>query len=210
MGVQLKEGWTDIGQVDAARNHTFGLRSDGTVVSCVRHISDEAFVIPDWHLNSPIPSPASSARILLLASRSALIDSDPEKPVPIGVGPLASGRETLRLQVNLGPFEGPVDLYLAIFIPDVDPVSTFILKPDMTLQKHEDGIIPWKTNVEGSVSETLFVETPASFLPASTYHVYLAATHAGKDFSSSYCVWSTRYEVGKGIPPAWLRRLSRH
>ena len=179
----------------AVREFTVGLKSDGTVVAVGHIISEKSFVIPGWHLSSFIPSPIVPANILLPLSNSAVIDSDPEKAVSIGVGPLASGGDTLRLEIKLGAFAGPVDLYFGFFAPTVDPLNMCILKPDLTFQTHEDGIIPWKTNVTGSTSESLFGEIPISALSESTYYIYLAATQAGKDFSSGYYLWQTQFEI---------------
>jgi hypothetical protein len=195
-------GWSDIVQVAAGGLHTVGLKSDGTAVTVGRVISD-SFVIPGWQLSSPVPTPIAPLTILSPTSGSPVTDSDPEKAVPIGIGPLASGGDSFMLQVGLNAFAEPVDLYFGIFIPDQNPLSICVLNPDLTFQNHQDGIIPWKTNVTGSTSETLFGEIPISALPASTYYIYLAATQAGKDFSSGYYLWSTQFEIGTEGAQAW-------
>jgi hypothetical protein len=196
-------GWTDIVQVAVTGEFTVGLKSDGTVVAAGHIISENGFVIPGWHLSSFIPTPIVPVNILLPLSSSAVMDSDLEEAVPIGIGPLASNGPTLALQVKLGAFANPVDLYFGISIADVDPVNLCILKPDLKFQSHQDGIIPWKTNVRGSTSEMLFGQISISALPESTYYIYLAATQAGKDFSSGYYLWSTRFEIGTGGAPKW-------
>jgi hypothetical protein len=187
--------WRDVAQVAVAREFTLGLKSDGTVVAAGHIISENGFVIPGWHLSSFIPTPIVPANILLPLSNSAVIDSDPQKAVPIGVGPFASGGDTLKLQVKLGAFVDSVDLYFAVFIPDLDPLNLWILKPDLSFQTQQDGIVPWKANVTGSTYETLFGEIPVSALPSSKYYVYFAATQAGKDFSSGYYLWQTQFEI---------------
>jgi hypothetical protein len=125
--------------------------------------------------------------------------------MPIGIGPLASGGGVLRLEIRLTSFADPVDLYLGILIPDQAPFSLCMLKPELIFQNHQEGIIPWKTNVTGPVSETLFEEIPVTSLPASKYYVYLAATPAGQDFSSGYYLWSTQFEIGMEEAPWWWR-----
>lgn len=86
--------------------------------------------------------------ILLPIRSSAVLDSDPEKAVPIGIGPFASGvGDTLGLQVQLSAFVEPVDLNFGVFITGLDPLNVWVLKRDLTFQAHHDGIVPWKTNV---------------------------------------------------------------
>jgi hypothetical protein len=77
--------------VAAAGNHTVGLKSDGTVVAVGEFISGNSFFIPGWDLSSAVQSSAAPMSILLplTLTSSAVLDPDPEKAVPIGVGPLA-------------------------------------------------------------------------------------------------------------------------
>jgi hypothetical protein len=142
----------------------------------------------------PIPVPNQVMGISCAPSEAPVLGSDPNQAVPVGVGRVASGGDILRLHLGLNAFLGPVDLYFAIHMPDLDPANLYILTPNQTLQPHSEGIVPWKSNVSHSTDDTLFGDIPVSLLPASTYIFYLGATPSGQGFSGGFCLWSTVFE----------------
>ncbi len=143
----------------------------------------------------PIPVPAQGMVISCPPSETPVLGSDPYQAVPIGIGPVASGGDILRLHLGLNAFAGPVDLYFGILMYELDPVNLYILTPDLTFQPHSEGIVPWKTNVTGSIDLPLFGDIPVSLLPPATYSLYLCATPAGQGFSGGFYLWSTAFEV---------------
>jgi hypothetical protein len=80
----------------------------------------------------------------------------------------------VNLQVGLPKFTSPVDVYIGIFAPAVDPDNIYIVKFDNTLQTLSDqtlsdGLDPWKENTIGDTQESLFGEILTSELPPGTY-----------------------------------------
>jgi hypothetical protein len=53
------------------------------------------------------------------------------------------------------------------------------------------GLVPWKTNITGSINEDLF--GTISELPAATYYLYMAVANAGS--LDSYYIWSTYFII---------------
>jgi hypothetical protein len=146
--------------------------------------------------SDPIPVPAQVMVMSFAPSEVPVLSSDPQQAMPIGIGPVATEGDILRLHLNLNAFAGPVDLYFGILMYELDPANIYMLTPDLTLQPHSAaGIVPWKTNVMGSIDETLFGDIPVSLLPLSTYTFYLCATPAGQGFSGGFYLWSTAFEV---------------
>jgi hypothetical protein len=156
--------------------------------------SDRSSVAADA-VADPIPVPAQGMVISCAPSEAPTLGSDPYQAVPIGIGPVANGGDILRLHLGLNAFAGPVDLYFGILMYDLDPANIYMLTPDLTLHPHSEGIVPWKTNVTGSIDEPLFGDIPVSLLPPSTYAFYLCATPAGQGFSGGFYLWSTAFEV---------------
>ena len=60
---------------------------------------------------------------------SPIISSDPTQAMPVGVGSVAVGGDTVSIQVGLGQFSGPVDIYFGLYSPLIDPDNVFILTP---------------------------------------------------------------------------------
>ncbi len=130
-------------------------------------------------LYNPIASPIKSA-----VSSQAM---------PIGVGSVATGGDTVSIQVGLGQFSGPVDIYFGIYSPLIDPDNIFILTPKNTLQPISAGFTPWISATSGNINESLFGDISTSVLPSVTYELYLAVTPAGS--LDTYYLWSTEFTI---------------
>jgi alpha-tubulin suppressor-like RCC1 family protein len=212
-GVDVSGYLSDVKTVDGGEFFSLALKNDGTVwawggnyyyqIDGTRKDRTTPVQVSGLSSTNPIPVPEQALVMTFAASETPFLDSDPQQAIPIGIGPLASGGGTLRLHLGLSAFAGPVDLYFGISAPDLDPLNMCILNSDLTFQTHKDGIIPWKTNVTGSTSVSLFGEIPAYAFPPSKYYIYLAATKAGEDFSSGYYLWSTQFEMGTEDEPWW-------
>ena len=137
-----------------------------------------------------------------------IISIDPSQAMPIGLGPAASGGDTISVQVGLAPFSGPVDIYFGYFAPSLDPQHIYILTSNNTFTPlsvsdplHE-GPAPWKTNVSSEVNESLVSAlgtVPVSSLPAGTYTAYLLVTPAGS--LDSYYLWTTAIDGANNVLP---------
>jgi Regulator of chromosome condensation (RCC1) repeat len=193
-------GWTGIIQVVAGGYHTVGLKSDGTVVATgwteYRQCNVSGLVLSvDNHENNTIPIPTSATVIQCSGVAIPMLNADPNQAVPIGLGDIATGGDTVSIELGMAGFNGPVDIYFGVFMPALDPVNIWILKHDTTFQPHSSGIVPWKTSITNPTSELLFNEIPIAVFAQGTYYVYLAATPAGKGFSGSFYLWMTEFEV---------------
>ena len=124
---------------------------------------------------------------------SPVISADPSTAEPIALGSVAESGDTLSIHIALSEFSGPVDVYLALSAPDIDPHNIYILKSDNTFQLPSAVLEPWKGNTTGPIDEPLFGDIPTSLLPAGTYYLYLAVTPA---FSlDTYYLWTTYFVI---------------
>lgn len=125
-------------------------------------------------------------------SVNPVVDSNPSQAKPIGVGTVATGGNTLSLRVSLPEFISPVDVYLAIYAPVIDP-NIWMIKPDLTLQPVSMGLIKWRENTIGPINEALYGDISISGLPHGTYNLYIAVTPSGN--LENFYLWSTYFIV---------------
>ncbi|HWR89047.1 MAG TPA: hypothetical protein VN260_02195, partial [Dissulfurispiraceae bacterium] len=97
------------------------------------------------------------------------------------------------LQVGLHSLSGPVDVYLAIHAPVLDPNTFFIIKPDNSVQPHTEGIVPWRSATEGPLSLSLYGPVPIEGLAAGTYYFYAVVLPHGAP--GGYYLWQTSFTV---------------
>jgi hypothetical protein len=110
---------------------------------------------------------------------------------PIGLGDAAVGGPMLDLSVGIPACSGPVDLYVAIYMPKLDNVNIYLLTSDTRLQSHIQGIVPWRTGIRGPILENVFSGIPVSALSGGEpYYFYLALTPSGAGLNQSY-IWVT-------------------
>lgn len=133
------------------------------------------FVISGIAVAETIPVPTGQESLIYNPTADPLVSMDLKTAKPIGVGAVARGGDTLSLRVSLGQFSGPVDIYMALYAPDVDPANIYILRPDSTLQPLSKGLIAWKENTRGPIEESLG-NIPTSTIPAEVYYLYLMVT----------------------------------
>lgn len=108
---------------------------------------------------------------------------------------LASGTTsgtTLSLEVSAGKFSGAVDVYLAVYAPDISP-DIYMIMPDYSLQPYSTvGLVAYKTNVT-AINERLYGDIPTSSLSKGTYYLYMAVTPAGS--IASYYLYQTSFVI---------------
>ncbi|MEM7827921.1 MAG: DUF1566 domain-containing protein, partial [Candidatus Aenigmatarchaeota archaeon] len=139
-----------------------------------------------------MPVPAGQFEYTYGPSVNPVVDSNPSQAKPIGVGTVATGGNTLSLRVSLPEFISPVDVYLAIYAPVIDP-NIWMIKPDLTLQPVSMGLIKWRENTIGPINEALYGDISISGLPHGTYNLYIAVTPSGN--LENFYLWSTYFIV---------------
>ena len=161
--------------------------------------------------------PTSEQTFLYNAVADPVVSADPAQAKPIGVGPLATGGNTIDLKVNIGPFEAPVDISFFIYAPAVDPEDLYFMAPNHDMKrlsdtvgamersssasavmgKREDNtpssvkfkrIAFWKTDVT-SVNEEIYKGS----LAPGYYNLVLVVKTPGND--NNYYSWSTQVVV---------------
>ncbi len=137
-----------------------------------------------------LPVPAGQDVYSYLPVETPLTQPDPADCKPFAVGDVAGG--TLSLSVGLPFFSGPVDIYLALQAPDVNP-DIFIITPGPGMQSLNDGLVPWMSNTSGDIYETLFGDIPTMMLPPATYNLYLVVTPTGS--TSTWYFYSTYFII---------------
>lgn len=156
----------------------------------------------------PAPMPLVKKSYSYPSTDFPVVDPDPAKTRPIGVGPVSHGGDTVDLQFTLGRFISPVDIYFALGVP-TDANNLYIVKADSTIQVYpkqnlltaaffgalpsavmSGGIQPWKTGVEGPIDEHLF-SAPISRIAPGVYSLYVMVTVANDP--STYYVWETQF-----------------
>ena len=122
-----------------------------------------------------------------------VVGTDVSTTMPLGVGAVAMGGSTITLQATLGQFPNPMDMYITVYAPAVDPFTIYLMRPDGSLQPTSMGFEPWMTGVT-AVDQTPVVGMSTSTLPKGTYTVGLMATPAGGT-RSTYYMWTTHFTV---------------
>ncbi|HJW29302.1 MAG TPA: DUF3443 family protein, partial [Saprospiraceae bacterium] len=133
--------------------------------------------------------------------------------MPIGLGEAAIGGEIAALQIGIGLFSEPVDIYFGIYAPPINADHIYVLTPENnlhpvsinsllsngTLKLSSGTLTPWMTNTLGGINEPVLRQMPVSSLPPGTYSLFLLVTPAGN--LNSYYLWSTTARVGDNVIP---------
>jgi hypothetical protein len=93
-----------------------------------------------------IPLPVGQENFTYAPSCSPVLGEQPSQINPIGVGPVARGGSTLRVEVSMEGFAEPVDMYLALYFPVLDPQNVYLAAASGGIQPVSVGIFPWKSN----------------------------------------------------------------
>ncbi len=114
--------------------------------------------------------------------------------MPIGVGSVATGGDNVKVQVDIGKFDGPVDVYVAIYGPSAagifDSFDIYNLQ-DNTFVSVVDEMLPWKTGVTDVNS--VIIDVPTIQFPSGPYVLLLTVTPAGTQ--DSYYRWVTNFVI---------------
>ena len=123
-------------------------------------------------------------------------DSDPSKAKPIGMGTIAGVGATLSLSVGAKAFSSPMDVYLGLSMPAIDPANIYLFT-SAGLKPISAGLLPWKSSVP-DISGVVVSDYDALLLPTGTYGFYLRVVPAGTlavDISKNYYQWSASLSV---------------
>lgn len=152
----------------------------------------------------PVPDGQQSWTYSLVAL--PITSSDPSQSKPIGVGSVATGGNTLGVQIGLHQCAGPVNIYGAYTV-STDPDHVHVLNQDgisfkaFTMSEIEMalstgippvGANPWKANTTGPINQSLFT-MPVLSLPKGSYTAYLLVTTVGS--LNNYYLWSTSFVI---------------
>jgi hypothetical protein len=122
-----------------------------------------------------------------------VMGTDISTTMPLGIGPVAMGGNIITVHAAIGQFSNPMDMYLTVYAPAVDPFNIYLMHPDGTLRPVSMGIEPWMAGVT-SVDQTPVTNMPTSSLAKGTYTVGLMATETGGNMSTYY-LWTTHFVV---------------
>ncbi|MGE5300514.1 MAG: DUF3443 domain-containing protein [Acidobacteriota bacterium] len=175
------------------------------LLSMVLVIIGNAFAITAGYADLSIPVPTGQQNFSAYGPiASPVISAEPLQAMPIGLGSVASGGDTMSIQVGIATFSGPVDIYFGFLAPSMDPQNIYLLTSNDTLMplSVSDPLrvkpVPWIINASGGANE-LFGNIPVSSLPAGRYTFFLLVTPAGS--LGSYYLWTTAVEVADNILP---------
>ncbi|MCK7502800.1 MAG: hypothetical protein MZV70_01030 [Desulfobacterales bacterium] len=88
------------------------------------------------------------------------------------MGRLLRQAASLEVTVGLQPFAEPVDLYLMLYAPTVDPVGLLSAETRQHPAKAFRRAVNGRKLQTGRVDERLFTSLPVSSLPEGTYEPY--------------------------------------
>ena len=169
------------------------------------------------YASTVIPDPVSQQSYSYSPIVSPVLNIDPAKAKPLGIGGLAIGRDRLTVRVSLEQFEGGMDIYGAYTV-STDPELVFLLNPDgstftqFTVSEINSaltsrgtppsGAEPWKSLILFPLNEVI-VNVPVSSLPSGIYTAYLLVTRTdfvivlGNQAQSlnDYYLWSTSFVI---------------
>jgi len=142
----------------------------------------------------PMLAPARQEVYQYLPAADPRKSSDPSLAIPFGIGPLASGQDTLELRVGFADFSAPVDIYLGIYAPSVSP-DILMVTQSSGLQPLSQGLVTWRHEITTTADQLLFGSgIPVSLLPADTYHLYALVTpHVGS--TDAFYFWDSSFAL---------------
>jgi hypothetical protein len=152
-----------------------------------------AGTIPAGGMMGTLQMPGSTMMFSYGPTTAPVAGADITRTMPIGVGSVAMGGNMVTIHAGLGEFAGPMDMYMALYAPSLDPFNIYLLHQDGTMQPASSGLAPWMSGVT-SIDQTPFGNVPTSMLPKGNYNVYFMATPTGGNMSSYY-FWTTNFVI---------------
>ncbi len=144
-------------------------------------------------MGTVMPMPMGQQMFSYGASKQPVMGTDVSDMMPIGIGSVAMGGTMFDIQAQTNQFAGPMDMYLFMYAPAVDPLNIYNMLPNGSLQPISMGLMPWQSGVTG-VDQTIINNVPTSLLPRGTYMLGLMATPSGSNLSTYY-MWMTNFTI---------------
>ena len=170
--------------------------SSRTVIATVS-VGTTPIAFGNFVAESMIPSPTGANQFTPYTDAVIpLLDSDPGKSKPIGMGTIAGVGSILNLAVGANRFSSPMDVYLALSMPAIDPANLYLFT-SAGLKPISAGLSPWKSSVT-DISGAVVSDYDALLLPTGTYGLYLRVVPAGTpaaNLSMNYYQWSASLSV---------------
>lgn len=98
--------------------------------------------------------------------------------MPVGVGPVAMGDNMITVHAAIGQLSNPMDIYLTVYAPALDPFNICIMHPEGTIKPVSDDVEPRMAGVT-AIDQTPVTNMPTSGLAKGKYPVGLMATETG-------------------------------
>ena len=194
--VELLYYWTSTNDSDT-REAWFVDLGHGQVLKDFKSVySAEKWVWPvrgGLRATTAMAAPAAQQTFSYASPAIPAWSKDPAQAQPMATGTVSAGGSTVSMAFNVGGFLAPVDLYVALYAPAIDPLNVYLIKPDLSLQPLSQGLAAWQTNAAGSVNQKLYGDLPASFFPSGTYTLALLATASGDP--SRFYLWVTAFAI---------------
>jgi hypothetical protein len=140
-----------------------------------------------------MPMPTAQETFQYGPTTTPVMGTDISTAMPIGVGPVAMGGDMITVHAAIGEFSNPMDMYLAVYAPAVDPFNIYLMHPDGTLRPVSAGVEPLMAGVT-AIDQTPITNMPTSALAKGTYTVGLMATPTEGNMSTYY-MWTTHFTV---------------
>jgi M6 family metalloprotease-like protein len=187
----LVDGRTEIRHVDTNAEGMFtvsGLPS-GTTKAWAYFSGDAQHSAAETGCN-PMPTPPRGFTFGYLPVPSPVYDPDPSGAKPITAGNTDSG--VVGIQVGTPEFTAPVDIYLAIWAPQLNNML-WMIREDLGLQPASAGLPKWREDTTGPIDERLYGAIPLHWFARGTYYLLMMVTPTGS--ASAYYLWITGFIV---------------
>jgi hypothetical protein len=163
------------------------------------HVSTSAVATGDTPAARLLPVPADGEKLKFVYAPTEYpsYSTDPAKAMPIGVGAVAAGGDTIDLEASFGQFDGPVDVYLTLYMPSGQGANqTFTAynfdASSNTFELATGQAGPWKSGVI-DLDENIWDSVPVSEFAPGTYMVTLGVTPAGRN--DCFYNWTTYFTI---------------
>lgn len=137
----------------------------------------------------PVPTDGQMLKYMFTPAELPVVNPDPAQAMPIGIGPAATGGAAVNLDVALGQFAGPVDVYMTLYGPTGAGMCHALKAYNLDSATHSfepvtGTVAPWHSGVM-ELNDSL----PVAGVSPGTYMLTLEVTPAG--MSDSSYAWST-------------------
>jgi len=145
-----------------------------------------------------MPLPGAKMTFTYEAVASPVVSGDPSKAMPIGVGPVANGGNTLEVFVKVGSFAGTVNVSLSQYIPSYSSATVYSMDSEHGMRPSSGNIDVWKADVTG-MNQHVFGPIPVSKLKKGLYTLTLTVKPSGssdnEEDESGYYRWTTHFTI---------------